>query len=278
MMPALAASVAQAIEPSRHVVRWAVSLHRDGVPEVEFDATASLGTASMGKVFLLAEVARRIETGELDPALPLATASVLPVGDSGLWQHFSDVPLTVAAAAVLVASVSDNLATNVLLAHLGLQSVQAMSVALGMPDSRMLDRIRDQRTPGDPSEPSVGRSCDLARFMHLVGTSPGSGEGWQARLRAWLSLGADLSMVASAFSLDPLAHAMVPLGLGNKTGTDVGVRADAGYLAVEGVPWSYAVIANWGAARAADDNPAIVAAVLAAMRGIGESLLASAER
>ena len=50
------------------------------------------------------------------------------------------------------------------------------------------------------------------------------------RLRRWLSANTDLSMVASAFCLDPLAHFEPDRGimLVNKTGTNAGVRADAG--------------------------------------------------
>ena len=48
----------------------------------------------------------------------------------------------------------------------------------------------------------------------------------------WLSLNADLSMVASAFGLDPLAHRSADHGLllVNKTGTDGGVRSEVGVL------------------------------------------------
>lgn len=276
MRESLASAVEDAIAPTRHGVHWGVSVCRNGIPEADVDASAVLRTASMGKVFLLAEVARRLEAAELDPGMVLSAAGVPPVRDSGLWQHFCDVPLTVSAAAVLVASVSDNLATNVLLAQVGLDSVQRMSAALGMPQTRMLDRIRDERTPDDPPGPSVGRAGDLAGFMHVVGTPGGLSDGWRARMRAWLALGVDLSMVASALGLDPLAHATQPPGLCNKTGTDVGIRADAGCLTVRGTTWSYAVIANWETAGSDPDGPGMVTAVLAAMRRIGESLWAAA--
>ena len=63
----------------------------------------------------------------------------------------------------------------------------------------------------------------------------------------WLAAGCDLSMVGSAFMLDPLAHAQPDRGfrLVNKTGTDEGVRADAGFVEGPGGSASYAVIANW---------------------------------
>ena len=62
-----------------------------------------------------------------------------------------------------------------------------------------------------------------------------------------MSAGTDLSMVGSAFGLDPLSHAGADGGvrLWNKTGTDTGVRADAGVVEVDGAIWSYAAICNW---------------------------------
>ena len=61
----------------------------------------------------------------------------------------------------------------------------------------------------------------------------------------WLGRNADLSMVPSGLHLDPLAH----VGrLRNKTGTDEGVRADAGRLPTPRGAIAYAVIANWSVA------------------------------
>jgi beta-lactamase class A len=79
-----------------------------------------------------------------------------------------------------------------------------------------------------------------------------------ALIDGWLATSTDLSMVASAFHDDPLAHAH---GVRNKTGTDDGVRADAGYRG----GLAYAVIANWD--PAAGDA---TAEVMAQMREIGQ--------
>jgi len=73
-------------------------------------------TASLGKLLLLIEVARRPEDGSLDPAEPLTPTDADLVRDSGLWWHLSAGSLPLADCAVLVGAFSDNLATNVLLA------------------------------------------------------------------------------------------------------------------------------------------------------------------
>jgi beta-lactamase class A len=96
----------------------------------------------------------------------------------------------------------------------------------------------------------------------------------------WLGLGVDLSMVAGAFDLDPLAH---PAGSGrrlaHKTGTDHGVRADAGTVTWRGRVASYAVLCAWEPTELAepDQRGGRDGAVLAAMRRLGSSLRAVLE-
>jgi len=252
-------------------VSWSVSISRDGQVLAEVNADLVLRTASMGKVFLLAEVARRIELGSLDRQAWLRAEQVGMVADSGLWQFFSGVPLTVEALAVLVAAVSDNLATNVLLAEVGLDSVQQRSDELGMEGTRMLDSIRDARSPEDPIAPSVGTARDFARYMALMHAGRLLSIPISRQLRSWLALGTDLSMVASALRLDPLAHSEDRWQLANKTGTDAGVRADAGAFESEGSTWAYAVIANWPA-----DDVNRLAEVIDGMRRMGRALVDAA--
>jgi beta-lactamase class A len=89
------------------------------------------------------------------------------------------------------------------------------------------------------------------------------------RLAGWLALNTDLSMVASAFALDPLAHTPRDepvLRLLNKTGTNRDVRGDVGHVSGAGGAVSYAVLANV-------TEPALHAPVLATMRAIGAVLL-----
>lgn len=83
-----------------------------------------LPTASIGKVFLLIEAARAIRAGQVSPDELLRRAEFDLVGDSGLWQHLAVETLPLSDVARLVGGLSDNLATNVLLARLGLSAVQ----------------------------------------------------------------------------------------------------------------------------------------------------------
>lgn len=246
-------------------VTWAASLRIDGRTVAELAPTAVLPTASVGKVLLLLEVARRIDAGLLDPGRRLAPVPDDRVGDSGLWQHLPEPDLSVESLAVLVASVSDNLAANVLLREVGLPSVEGTATRCGLARTRMLDRIRDERGPQDPPAPSVGTAGELAGLMDAVARGGAVSSGTSARVAAWLSLGVDAAMVAGGLGVDPLAHADGPVRLFHKTGWDVGVRADVGHVIGPNARLSYAVLAHW-------DPESVDASVdaTAAMRAMGE--------
>jgi beta-lactamase class A len=91
----------------------------------------------------------------------------------------------------------------------------------------------------------------------------------------WLRPGTDLSMVASAFGFDPLAHVLEDRGLRviNKTGTNRGVRADVGIAEGPARRIAYAVLVNWTEPATPDDRSRD--RVLDAMRDIGAALRAA---
>ncbi|WP_327011130.1 class A beta-lactamase-related serine hydrolase [Dactylosporangium sp. NBC_01737] len=213
-----------------------------------------LSTASVGKLLLLLEVAR-----SLPPDLPCDRRDVAPVADSGLWQHLGTDVLPVKDVAVLVASVSDNLATNVLIRHAGLDRVAALGASLGLTATALHDVVRDARTSSHPPRLSSGSAAELSLLLHRLPSLDGGD-----RVLDWMRTSADLSMVASAFDLDPLSHAGAVLR--NKTGTDEGVRADVGVVTGLDAAVSYAVLANWSPAAAT------VGEVLATMRALGDAI------
>jgi beta-lactamase class A len=88
-------------------------------------------------------------------------------------------------------------------------------------------------------------------------------------MTAWLATGVDLSMVASAFGLDPLSHGTSgrTFVIRNKTGTDTRIRADVGTVGRNSFRLSYAVIANWDTSEAG-----MVDAALSGMNAIGKIL------
>ncbi len=251
---------------------WSVDIRGEGESARGYQRNSDLllETASIAKVFVLVELGARLAAEITDPRTVLDRRSVAPVADSGLWQHLATDRLPVADVARLVGSVSDNLATNVLIRLIGLEAIQARAARMAPGGSTLHDIVRDTRTADTPATLSEGCACDWASILQDLHRGVAEGEAAGAHVLDWLSAGADLSMVASAFDLDPLSHASGAdqgLRLWNKTGTDAGVRADVGVVEREGAWWTYAVICNWN-----PHDHELRSAVLNTMREIGREI------
>lgn len=208
-------------------------------------------TASVGKLFLLCEAAELITSGQLDAGLPVARDPALRVEDSGLWQHLRQEEMPLADVCQLVGAVSDNWATNTLLALIGLDAVQGRARALGCDRSELCDYVRDQRLATHPPGLSYGTARELAEVARRIHVAADGGDvdgitpPAAAMVERWLLVGVDLSLVGAPFHLDPLAHATGDLLLWSKTGCDVGVRADVGVAWCASEALAYAALASW---------------------------------
>lgn len=240
----------------------------DAEPLLEIGADVELRVASVSKLLLLAACAAAIESGDLDPGRRLDRRSVEPVADSGIWQHLDQDLLTVHDVATLVGAASDNLATNVLLHELGLDRVGAAAEALGIGGVHLHDRVRDERTSAHPKTLGTATARGLFDLMTRVSKGTLGDASTSARVRRWLANSLDLSMVAAPLHLDPLSHGAGHEGprVVNKTGTDAGVRTDAGFIESSSGTLVYCAIANWSA------DPALTDAVMQDMHAIGETV------
>lgn len=254
-------------------VRWSATVLGGGEASSVLDELASddvLPTASIGKVFLLVATLDQIERGLLDGAERLTVDDVDRVADSGLLQFLDGQTMTVMDLCRFVGAVSDNLATNVLLRRVGLDRVTEMTAQLRVRRSALHDVVRDVRGPEHVPFLSTGCAGELARVIRQVARGEAVSPTVSAGVADLLRLDTDLSMVASAFALDPLAHVDADLGvrLFNKTGTQVGTRADIGWVepAGQGSGVAYAVIARF------DDSPVVRRSVLGAMAAVGAAL------
>ena len=229
-----------------------------------------LPTASIGKILLLIEVSARLTSRDFSGFGILDKTPRDAVGDSGIWQHLQAPSLPVADLATLVGSTSDNLATNVLLRQVGLAAVRARTESLGLMRTALLDLVRDSRGPDDAPQLSVGSTAELSWLFGALARNEIVDSLTSQRVLGWLSLNSDLSLVASAFGLDPLSHRGTDHAtlLVNKTGTDSGVRAEAGALRGARRAVSYAVSVQFN-----DDGLAARMRVLDAMRPVGLDLL-----
>jgi beta-lactamase class A len=237
---------------------------------VEIDDRIVLPTASVGKVLLLIEVSARLSARDDSGYGIVDKPPAGLVGGAGVWQHLQVPALPIVDLAALVGSSSDNLATNLLLNRVGLDAVRARTESLGLTRTALLDLARDTRSPDDAPQLSVGSTDELARLFGMLAREEVVDAVTSQRVMGWLSLNSDLSLVASAFGLDPLAHRTSDHStlLVNKTGSDVGVRSEAGALRGRRAAVSYAVSVHFD-----DESLARRLSVVDAMRSVGEELL-----
>ncbi len=230
-----------ALEGAR--VSVAVSDLATGSSIFAVDERIVLPTASVGKILLLIEVSARLTDRSVSDFAIVDRADGDAVADSGLWRHLQALAFPLGDLAALVGATSDNLATNVLLRQIGLPAVRARSEKLGLARTALLDRVRDERGPDHAPQLSVGSTAELAWLFHALAHGHIVDEETSQRVLGWLSLNGDLSLVAGSFGRDPLAHRGVEHNtwMVNKTGTDAGVRSEAGVLRGPRAGVSYAV-------------------------------------
>lgn len=229
-----------------------------------------LPTAGVGRVLLLIEVSARLSERDSLRLGILEKKAADAVGTSGLWRHLQAPALPIADLATLIGATGDNLATNILLREVGLDAVRLRAESLGLGRTALLDRVREARGPDDAPHLSVGSTVELSRLFTALSLGQIMDRATSQRVLGWLSLGADLSMVASAFGLDPLSHRRADHGIQviNATGTDDGVRSEAGLLYGPRTGVGYAVTVQF-----TDSGLATRLRVLEALRTVGYDLL-----
>jgi len=237
---------------------------------VAIDERIVLPTASIGKILLLVEVSARLTERDFSGYGILDKTPRDAVGESGIWQHLQAPSLPVADLATLVGATSDNLATNVLLRQVGLDAVRARTESLGLMRTALLDLVRDSRGPDDAPQLSVGSTAELSWLFAALARGEIVDTLTSSRVLGWLSLNSDFSLVASAFGLDPLSHRGTDHGvlLVNKTGSDAGVRSEAGVLRGPRTAVSYAASVQFN-----DSGLAARLRVLDALRVVGLDIL-----
>ncbi len=129
---------------------------------IQFGTMVPMETASTIKLPILVETLRQVEHGSLDLTMPVALEHSDLVEGSGVLQSLTPgLDLALIDILTLMITVSDNVATNMVLRLIGLSSVNHAMHALGLRDTEIKKRI-DFFLPGP-----IGLStpCDLARLL-----------------------------------------------------------------------------------------------------------------
>ncbi|MFE4795072.1 serine hydrolase [Streptomyces sp. NPDC056708] len=250
----------------------------DGGETVGVHDRIVLPVASASKLLLLAEVSRRLDTGELLADRPVEVLDEDMADGTGLLRRMSRRGWTVEDLAWLTASVSDNTATNALLRLVGHESTARLAEELELDRLTLHDKVRDIRGPDVPPVFATGTARDLARLVTHAVRGTMSSPAASARLLEWMRANSDHGLVPALVDHDPYAPGFpnpLPDGLlvANKTGTDTGVRADAGVI-VGARRLAYAVVAHWDPAL----GPSTQRAAVHAIRDVGRTLAACARR
>lgn len=215
-----------------------------------------LDTASVGKIFLLHRLLVEAEQGVRSLEDRITRRPAEQFDNSGIWYLLQQESLSLYDVAALIGATSDNAATNTLCRVLGLDVVQEHTRALGYEQSGLDDVVRWPLPPGAPRTLSHANAEEMVRFVGRTARGDDLSAASRDVLQRWLGAGMDLSMVASAFGLDPLAHYLFDrdIWLWNKTGTISTVRADIGLVMSPTRRLAYAVLVNWPQGAPARDR------------------------
>ena len=191
-------------------------------------------TASAIKLAVLYELMKQAEAGTvaLDTPAPVNHAQL--VGGSGVLQHLKSASLSLRDHATLMIMVSDNSSTNIVIQTLGMDKVNARMAGLGLGDIRLRRLMMDAAAVKRGDE-NVASPQSLARVAELL---------WRGHDLKPESRDAALGMLKLVSgSIRAAVPGRVPVY--EKTGTLDGVRTEAGVVAVEGRPFSIAVMTTY---------------------------------
>ena len=243
---------------------------------VEHQADLVLPLASVGKLLLLVETARQLASATREAAEPVDLLDTDYCGGSGLLRGLTTRRWTIGDLALLAASVSDNTATNALLRVVGLDRVNDGAAELGLARTRILDQIREPRTPEHAPTFAVGTARELADLADRIADPTPVDRPWADLVLGWLAANTDRGMVPALIPHDPEddrlpTEPLLPPGtpvswVANKTGTDAGIRSDVGVVVGTWRRVGYAVLTTC--------EPGREFTMLQAMRQVG-SLVAS---
>lgn len=225
---------------------------------------------SLGRLLLLAEVAARLQRDPLSGLDRMDRFGEKSTHSSGLWRSMDASLLSVHDLAALVGATNDSLAVHVLLRRVGFAAVHARAEAEGMNNATLLDLARDHEATDDAHSLGTSSVTDLTTFFSSLALGRIDNVATSRQVIEWLSLNSDLSLVSSAFGLDPHIHPHTQRGitLVNATSAVRGVLSEAGL-----VQGKHATVAFAVSAYGDDDDLPTRLAVIDAMRTLGVNLL-----
>lgn len=187
-------------------------------------STDSYNPASTIKLALLATVMRQADRGLLNLDAPISISPYMVVGGAGdLQRETMPFTTTVSDVARRMVVLSDNTATNVLLYHVGLPTVQALLDDLGLETMK----FNRQMFPGDRiAEPAnVIDTADTVALLRALYAGDLLGEASRRQVLDWMLAQEVDTKFGALPDGAPIAH---------KTGETGTVTHDVGYFLIPG--------------------------------------------
>jgi beta-lactamase class A len=209
---------------------------------IEIRSTEVFPTASVIKVALLYELYRQADENRLD--LAEVVRPTLPrVSGGGVLQELGDhVSLTLRDLAILTAGWSDNEATNILVARVGMDAVNHRLDTLGLGGIRLRRRMMDLAAARRGDE-NVATPLQLTRLMEVVHAGTGLSETRAKDLVAVLST----EKWGTGAAMPSPFRAALPEGTptADKGGELEGVRAVTALVRLPGRPYVASLMATY---------------------------------
>jgi beta-lactamase class A len=232
---------------------------------IDLHAAEPFPLASSIKLAVLYELYRQAEDGRIDlaevttPPLPRAT------GGGVLQELGGRVSLTWRDLAVMMMGWSDNEATNLLIAKVGMDAVNRRLDTLSLPAVRLRRRMMDLEAARAGRE-NVGTPEQMRLLVEALHAGTGLAPERAKDLRAVASVAKD-----SPFR-KPLPEGLVVL---DKPGSLEGVRCVAAFVEVPGRPYSIAIMTAY--LKRDDDGEEAIRAISAAAFETFDRLARSSE-
>lgn len=218
-----------------------------GISIIDIDSGQTFGAndrlifpqASAIKVAILVTLYFRQEQGEIDLTRSVEISAADRVGGTGFLTYFDDSTssLSLHDLAVMMITVSDNMATNILIDNLGMENVTGLMSDLGLSEIKLQRRMIRQEQSARGNE-NLATPRQAAELMARI-------------LRCDLPIGANACAEMKdilAIPHDGPIAAGTPVGvrLLHKAGSINGVRTSWGVVDLEGRPYALAVMGNYG--------------------------------
>lgn len=191
------------------------------------------------KVAILTAMYVRHGRGELDVNRRVWVRAADRVGGSGYLTYFGDgtSQLSLHDLAVFMITISDNMATNILIDQVGMQNVTGIMAELGFPNTKLQRKMirPEESARGNENLSTPAEAAALmARIFRCDLPMP---EAHCKEMRAVLEIPHE----------GPIQDA-IPRGIpvGQKTGSITGVRTSWGWVDLPGRPFALAVMGNYG--------------------------------